>query len=114
MKILQARELQQRIQDEKSWFGQNQIEIPDEFPNIDRSALNSIQELMNDRPPESLVSKAYPVLLTTDIELFTGQNWINYQFIESYSSFINNLNSSCVNYSLIHQTTLESKNFCEK
>ena len=44
--------------------------------------------------------RAYPSLLTSDLTLLIGQNWINLQLIEIFSDFINNKSSNSINISL--------------
>ena len=99
-RILEARDLQQQIKQERTWFSLSEIHSPVDFPKVDTIILQSFQNLVNENCHQSCVTRAYPSLLTSDLTLLIGQNWINLQLIEIFSDFINNKSSNSINISL--------------
>ena len=98
-RILEARDLQQQIKQERTWFSLSEIHSPVDFPKVDTIILQSFQNLVNENCHQSCVTRAYPSLLTSDLTLLIGQNWINLQLIEIFSDFINNKSSNSINIS---------------
>ena len=98
-RILEARDLQQQIKQERTWFSLREIYSPVDFAKADKIILQFFQNLVNENYHQSCVTLAYPSLLTSDLTLLIGQNWINLQLIEIFSDFINK-SSNSINISL--------------
>ena len=99
-RILETQDLQQQIKQERTWFSLSEIHLPVDFPKVDTIILQSFQNLVNENCYQSCVTRAYPLLLKSDLTLLIGQNWINLQLIEIFSDFVNNKSSNSINISL--------------
>ena len=65
-RILEARDLQQQIKRERTWFSLSEIHSPVDFSKVDKIILQSFQNLVNENCHQSCVTRAYPTLLTSD------------------------------------------------
>ena len=88
--------MQQQIKQERTWFSLSEIHSPVDFPKVDKIILQYFQNLVNENCHQSSVTRAYPSLLTSDLTLLIGQNWINLQLIEIFSDLINNKSSNSI------------------
>ena len=103
------------MKQERTWFSLSEIHSPADFPKVDTIILQSFQNLANENCHQSRVTRVYPSLLTSDLILLIGQNWINLQLIETFSDFINNKSSNSINISLLTLiTAIEQGDLLEK
>ena len=98
--IQACKRILEQIKQERTWFSLSEIHLPVDFPKVDTIILQSFQNLVNENCYQSCVTRAYPLLLKSDLTLLIGQNWINLQLIEIFSDFVNNKSSNSINISL--------------
>ena len=71
-RILEARDLQQQMNQERTWFSLSEIHSPVDFPKVDTIIIQSFQNLVNENCHQLRVTCAYPSLLTSDLTLLIG------------------------------------------